>query len=122
MIAYSTLGTDDMDRSIAFYDAVFGAIDGERLSTEPTWTVYGRSGERPKVALTPPYDKRAAQPGNGPMLAFETDANAKVDAFHAAALAHGGSDEGRPGVREGTAYAAYARDPDGNKLCVFCKV
>ena len=122
MIAYSTLGTNDMDRSIRFYDAVFGAIGGARETTTPTWTVYGRDGERPKVALTPPYDTRAAKPGNGPMLAFETDAHAKVDAFHAAALANGGSDEGLPGVREGTHYVAYARDPEGNKLCVFAKV
>ena len=121
MIAYSTLGTNDMDRSIRFYDAVFGAIGGARETTTPTWTVYGREGERPKVALTEPYDTRAAKPGNGPMLAFETDAHAKVDAFHAAALANGGSDEGLPGVREGTHYVAYARDPEGNKLCVFAK-
>jgi catechol 2,3-dioxygenase-like lactoylglutathione lyase family enzyme len=119
MIAYATFGTNDMDRSITFYDAVFGAIGGTRLTTTPTWTVYGRDGERAKVCLTLPYDKRAALPGNGTMLAFETDSRDKVDAFHAAALAQGGSDAGLPGVREGTHYAAYVRDPEGNKLCVF---
>ncbi|WOE76532.1 VOC family protein [Alterisphingorhabdus coralli] len=119
MIAYSTLGTNDMDRSIRFYDAVFGAIGGVREVTGETWTRYGREGERAKVCLTPPYDGQAAQSGNGPMLAFETTDRASVDAFHAAALAQGGADAGEPGIREGTHYVAYVRDPDGNKLCVF---
>lgn len=119
MIAYSTLGTNNMDRSIAFYDAVFGAIGGAREETSPSWTRYGRAGERAKVCLTQPFDQGLATSGNGTMLAFETVGHAAVDAFHAAALANGGTDEGLPGVREGTHYVAYARDPDGNKLCVF---
>ena len=119
MIAYSTLGTNDMDRSIAFYDAVFGALGGVREVTSPTWTRYGRVGERAKVCLAVPFDGRAASFGNGTMLAFEAPNRAAVDAFHAAALALGGSDEGEPGIREDTHYVAYARDPDGNKLCAF---
>ena len=58
------------------------------------------------------------------MLAFLAADRAAVDAFHAAALAHGGDDEGPPGVREGmdpVFYAAYVRDPDGNKLCAFVR-
>ena len=119
MIAYSTLGTNDMDRSIAFYDAVFGALGGVRELTTPTWTRYGREGERAKVCLTAPFDRQHATSGNGTMLAFEAPHQEAVDAFHAAALAQGGADEGIPGLREGTHYVAYARDPDGNKLCAF---
>jgi catechol 2,3-dioxygenase-like lactoylglutathione lyase family enzyme len=119
MIAYSTLGTNDMDRSIAFYDAVFGALGGVRELTTATWTRYGRAGERAKVCLTTPFDRQRATFGNGTMLAFEARDHASIDAFHSAALAHGGADEGAPGVREGTHYAAYVRDPDGNKLCAF---
>ena len=119
MIAYSTLGTNDMDRSIAFYDAVFGAIGGARESTSAEWTQYGREGERAKVCLTLPYDRQSATHGNGAMLAFEASDHAAVDAFHAAALEHGGTDAGEPRVRQGTHYVAYARDPEGNKLCVF---
>jgi catechol 2,3-dioxygenase-like lactoylglutathione lyase family enzyme len=119
MIAYSTLGTNDMDRSIAFYDAVFGALGGVRELTTATWTRYGRAGERAKVCLTTPFNRQRATLGNGSMLAFEARDHASIDAFHAAALAHGGADEGAPGVREGTHYAAYVRDPDGNKLCAF---
>jgi catechol 2,3-dioxygenase-like lactoylglutathione lyase family enzyme len=119
LIAYSTLGTNDMDRSIAFYDAVFGALAGVRELTTPTWTRYGREGERAKVCLTAPFDRQPATFGNGTMLAFEARDRAAIDAFHAAALAQGGSDEGAPGLREGTHYVAYVRDPDGNKLCAF---
>ena len=119
MIAYCTLGTNDMARSIAFYDAVFGALRVERELTTPTWTRYGRAGERAKFCLTMPFDRKHATSGNGSMLAFEVPDHAAVDAFHAAALANGGVDEGAPGLREGTHYAAYARDPDGNKLCAF---
>jgi catechol 2,3-dioxygenase-like lactoylglutathione lyase family enzyme len=119
MIAYSTLGTNDMDRSIAFYDAVFGALGGVRELATAAWTRYGRAGERAKVCLTAPFDRQRATFGNGSMLAFEAHDGAAVDAFHAAALAQGGADEGAPGLREGTHYVAYARDPDGNKLCAF---
>jgi catechol 2,3-dioxygenase-like lactoylglutathione lyase family enzyme len=119
MIAYATLGTNNMDRSIVFYDAVLGALGAVRDVTSPTWTRYLRPGERGKVCLTPPYDGGAATFGNGTMLAFEGPDYAAIDAFHAAALALGGSSEGEPGLREGTHYVAYVRDPDGNKLCAF---
>jgi catechol 2,3-dioxygenase-like lactoylglutathione lyase family enzyme len=121
VIAYCTLGTNDMDRSIAFYDRVLGAVGAVRESTSPTWTRYGRTGERAKICLTPPFNGEPATFGNGTMLAVEAPDYASVDAFHAAALAHGGSDEGAPGIREDTHYVAYVRDPDGNKLCAFTR-
>jgi catechol 2,3-dioxygenase-like lactoylglutathione lyase family enzyme len=124
MIAYSTLGANDMDRAIAFYDPVFAALGAIRETTSPTWTGYGRPGDRAKFFLTRPFDRNAATAGNGAMLAFLAPDRAAVDAFHAAALAHGGTDEGPPGVREGmnpVFYAAYVRDPDGNKLCAFVR-
>ncbi|MFM7403534.1 MAG: VOC family protein [Erythrobacter sp.] len=119
MIAYATLGTNDMDRAITFFDAVLAPIGCQREETSANWTRYGRPGERPKMCLTTPFNHQSAAGGNGAMLAFETASHAAVDAFHAAALAHGGTDEGTPGIREGTHYVAYVRDPDGNKLCVF---
>jgi len=119
MIAYSTLGTNNMERSIAFYDAVFQAIGGSREITTEKWVQYGRGTERGKVCLTPPYDGNSASFGNGAMLAFEAKSRKSVDDFHAAALENGGIDSGKPGVREGTHYVAYVRDPEGNKLCVF---
>ena len=70
-----------------------------------------------------PHDKKDATPGNGAMVAFEAATRAAVDAFHAAALAGGGSDEGPPGLRthyHPDYYGAYVRDPEGNKLCAVC--
>ena len=124
MIAYSTLGVNDMNRAIAFYDAVFAPLGGVRDTTSETWTGYTRAGDRAKFFLTRPFDQCAATSGNGVMLAFLAGDRAAVEAFHAAALAQGGADEGPPGVREGmnpVFYAAYVRDPDGNKLCAFVR-
>lgn len=124
MIAYSTVGVNDMDRAIAFYDAVFAPLGARRITTSATWTGYARRGEAGRFFLTRPYDGQAATGGNGAMLAFLAPSREAVDAFHAAALGHGGSDEGPPGVREGLKpvfYAAYVRDPDGAKLCAFVR-
>jgi catechol 2,3-dioxygenase-like lactoylglutathione lyase family enzyme len=124
MIAYSTLGVNDMDRAITFYDAVFAPLGAARDTTSPTWTGYIRPGDRGRFFLTRPFDRGAATGGNGTMLAFQADDRSAVDAFHQKALAHGGVDEGPPGVREGmnpVFYAAYVRDPDGNKLCAFVR-
>ena len=119
MLAYVTQGVNDMGRAIAFYDAVFAPLGAERGVTSETWTSYARPGERARVCLVRPFDGKAASAGNGQMLAMEAPDKAGVDAFHAAALAHGGTEEGLPGVREETHYVAYVRDPDGNKLCAF---
>jgi catechol 2,3-dioxygenase-like lactoylglutathione lyase family enzyme len=124
LIAYSTVGVNDMTRAIAFYDAVFAALGAVRDTTSETWTGYSRAGDRGKFFLTRPFDRAAATAGNGTMLAFLAEDRASIDAFHAAALAAGGADEGPPGVREGmnpVFYAAYVRDPDGNKLCAFVR-
>jgi catechol 2,3-dioxygenase-like lactoylglutathione lyase family enzyme len=124
MIAYSTVGVNDMASAIAFYDAVFAPLEGARETTSETWTGYRRSGEGAWFFLTRPFDRGAATAGNGAMLAFLAKDRTSVDAFHAAALVHGGACEGAPGVREGmnpVFYAAYVRDPDGAKLCAFVR-
>lgn len=125
MIGYATVGTNDLERARAFYDALFAEIGGRRLMQfdESGFTLYGTGGRAPGVAVTRPYDGGAAAPGNGAMIAIVVDARAKVDSLHARALALGGSDEGAPGLRtpEGDRafYGAYFRDLDGNKFCVF---
>ena len=124
MFSYSTLGVNDMDRAIAFYDAVFAPLGRKRDTTSRTWTGYSEAGDKTKFFLTRPFNRQEATGGNGTMLAFLAADRASVDAFHAAALAQGGSDEGLPGVREGmnpVFYAAYVRDPDGNKLCAYVR-
>ena len=124
MIAYSTIGVNDMDRAIRFYDAAFAALGAVRDTTSETWTGYTRAGDRAKFFLTRPFDRAAANGGNGAMLAFLGTDREAIDRFHAAALANGGTCEGPPGVREGmnpVFYAAYVRDCDGNKLCAFVR-
>ena len=124
MIAYSTIGVNDMGRAIGFYDAAFAALGAVRDTTSDTWTGYSRAGDRAKFFLTRPFDRAEASGGNGAMLAFLAADRAAVDGFHAAALVAGGVCEGPPGVREGmnpVFYAAYVRDPDGNKLCAFVR-
>jgi catechol 2,3-dioxygenase-like lactoylglutathione lyase family enzyme len=124
MLAYSTVGVTDMDRAIAFYDAAFAPLGARREETSPTWTGYVREGEAARFFLTRPFNREPATAGNGAMLAFHVRTREAVDAFHAAAMANGGADEGPPGVRPGmnpVFYAAYVRDPDGNKLCAFTR-
>lgn len=124
MLAYSTIGVNDMGRAIAFYDAAFAPLGAVRDTTSDTWSGYSRAGDRAKFFLTRPFDRAAASGGNGAMLAFLATDRTAVDDFHAAALATGGTCDGPPGVREGmnpVFYAAYVRDPDDNKLCAFVR-
>ncbi|QUD89451.1 VOC family protein [Phenylobacterium montanum] len=124
MLAYSTLGVNHMAQAVVFYDAVFAPLGVTRDTTSKTWTGYSRAGEKARFFLTRPFDGGEATTGNGVMLAFLAPDRAAVDAFHAAALEHGGRDEGPPGVREGmdpVFYAAYVRDLDGHKLCAFVR-
>jgi catechol 2,3-dioxygenase-like lactoylglutathione lyase family enzyme len=125
MILYSTVGTDDMRRAVEFYDALFGALGvGRAPNWTDGWAGWGGSyDEGYGFWVCAPFDKRAPDPGNGTMIAFRAKDEAQVQAFHATALKHGGSDEGPPGTRsyyEPWFYVAYVRDPDGNKLaCVY---
>ena len=127
MIGYVTLGTNDIVRARAYYDALLGSIGARRLMEFPDqlggFTLWGTGWGSPGIALTRPYNGQAAVPGNGNMVAIVMDSRDKVDAFHERALELGGSDEGAPGVRgeEGPRafYGAYFRDPEGNKICAF---
>lgn len=125
MIGYATVGTNDIDKARAFYDALFGSIGAKRIMEFPEngFTMYGTSLGRPAVAVTRPYNGEPATIGNGSMVAIVLDGRDNVDAFHAKALELGGTDEGAPGLRspegEGAFYGAYFRDLDGNKFCAF---
>jgi catechol 2,3-dioxygenase-like lactoylglutathione lyase family enzyme len=120
MIGYVTLGTNDLPRAARFYDAIAGELGVDRFMEGDTHIAWGVAGASAGVAVTKPFDGRAASVGNGTMVALEAKDPAQVDRLHAIALEHGGSDEGAPGVRGGGFYAAYFRDPDGNKLNAFC--
>jgi len=125
MIGYSVVGTDDIDRARAYYDALLGEIGARRVMQfdESGFTMYGTGGRKPGLAVSPPYDGAGASPGNGNMVALAMEKRADVDRLHAKAMELGSKDEGAPGLRtpEGDKafYGAYFRDPDGNKLCAY---
>ncbi|MFL7962155.1 MULTISPECIES: VOC family protein [unclassified Pseudomonas] len=114
------IGTNNIEQSRRFYDAVLGALGLKRLGDMPSSSFYG--AEVPELMITAPIDGKPASAGNGITISFASASRAAVDAFHAAALSNGGSCAGKPGPRPvaPTAYGAYVRDPDGNKLATYC--
>lgn len=120
MIGYVTLGTNKYDEAAAFYDALMKEIGASRVMEGDTFIAWSTAPGKPAISIIKPADGNAATVGNGVMVAFAMDSTDKVDAFHAKALALGGTDEGEPGLRFGNFYAGYFRDRDGNKLNAFC--
>jgi catechol 2,3-dioxygenase-like lactoylglutathione lyase family enzyme len=118
MIGYVTVGTNDFGRATRFYDALFAEMGGKR-SMEFDGFIVWSTGKGPGFAIARPYDGKPATVGNGVMVALAAGSKEKVDALYQKALALGGTDEGKPGPRSDTFYAAYFRDPDGNKLNAF---
>jgi catechol 2,3-dioxygenase-like lactoylglutathione lyase family enzyme len=114
------LGTNDIERARAFYDATLQVIGYPPAERDPHRAQYVLPGT-PPLMIGPPYNGLAAKFGNGTMVGFVASSKTEVDAFHAAALSHGGSCEGPPGPREYAPdfYGAYVRDPDGNKLSIY---
>ena len=119
MIGYVTLGTKDLARGASFYDAIAAELGTGRMMEGDGFIAWGTRGGGAGIGLMKPYDGRPASVGNGTMVALEAKDEAQVQRLHAIALANGGSDEGAPGLRGGGFYAAYFRDPDGNKLNAF---
>ena len=119
MIGYVTVGTNDLPRAAKFYDALAAEMETPRMMEFETFIAWGKPGGAAGIAATKPFDGSAASVGNGVMVALEARDNAQVDRLYAIALANGGSDEGAPGPRGDGFYAAYFRDPDGNKLNAY---
>ncbi len=127
MIAYVTVGADDIQRARRFYSAFLPAL-GFGLKVGPEGLSYalpvepGQSPVLPDFYVKPTFDGRPASAGNGSMVAFEARSQKQVRDLHAAALSAGGSDEGQPGFRAAYGphfYVGYLRDPQGNKIAIF---
>ena len=122
MFSHVTLGTNDWAAVKPFWAAVMEALSIPVMFEYDGGIAYGEA-TGPKLFVGPPFDGQPATNGNGTHVAFIADNRAKVDAFHAAAMANGGTDEGPPGPRphyHKNYYGAYVRDPDGNKLQAVC--
>ena len=120
MIGYVTFGTNDLPRAAKFYDAIASEMGTGRMMDFETFIAWGRPDGPAGIAATKPFDGETASVGNGTMVALQAKDRAQVDKLYEVALANGGSDEGAPGPRgDDGFYAAYFRDPDGNKLNAF---
>ena len=127
MIAYVTVGADDIAFAKRFYSAFLPAL-GYDLEEGPEGLSYampvqpGQASVLPEFYVKPPFDGCPASAGNGSMVAFEARNQKQVRDLHAAALVAGGSDEGQPGFRASYGpnfYVGYLRDPQGNKIALF---
>ncbi len=113
------LGAKDVASSTKFYDAVLAPLGVKNLGPfGDGWVLYGK--DKPAFLIAKPGNGQEAS-SNGVTVGFAAATTADVDAFHAAGLANGGTDEGAPGKRSHLpgAYAAYLRDPAGNKICTY---
>jgi catechol 2,3-dioxygenase-like lactoylglutathione lyase family enzyme len=122
MFSHVTLGTDDWQRARPFWIAVMEVL-GHPVMFEREGGIAFGTPTSPKTFVGPPFNGDEARPGNGVHIAYLVADRGTVDAFHAAALAHGGTDEGALGLRphyHANYYGAYVRDPDGNKLQAVC--
>jgi catechol 2,3-dioxygenase-like lactoylglutathione lyase family enzyme len=120
MIGYATLGTNDLPRAAAFYDALFADMGAKRLWDSPSGIGWGVSMDTPSLAVMKPFDGQPATRGNGTMIGLVVQKPQQVDALYKKALALGATDEGPAGPRGSGFYVGYFRDLDGNKLCFFC--
>lgn len=123
MFSHITIGSNDIERSKSFYDAIFAAIGGNPGIQDPKGRlIYMHNGGM--LLVTKPIDGKAATHANGGTIGIAIDSPERVDAWHDAGVNAGGTSiEDPPGTRmiegAGSLYLAYLRDPDGNKLCAL---
>ena len=122
MFSHVMIGSNDLDRTKRFYDALFAAVGGKSSMDDGHGRlVYAHHGGY--LMITKPIDGNSATGANGGTIGFAMDGPDQVDAWHAAGVANGGTTvENPPGPRDGSVgklYLAYLRDPDGNKLCAL---
>ena len=121
LVSHVSVGVTDVSRAGVFYDALMGALGARRLMEHGVGIGYGRNF--PEFWAARPHDGRDAKGGNGAHVCFNAGSPEVVQRFHAAGLAAGGFDEGAPGRRPHYApgyFAAFLRDPDGNKIEAMC--
>ncbi|MEM0987078.1 MAG: VOC family protein [Pseudomonadota bacterium] len=119
MLAYVTLGSNNIEKALEFYDAFMPVMGAKRVFDNGRLYFYGTGPDAPMFAIGGPYDEKEATCGNGVMPALACDSREKVDAAYAKAMELGAVDDGGPGERvPGMFYGAYFRDPEGHKICL----
>ncbi len=121
MFTHVVIGTNDLPKAQAFYDGVLATLGAKRMMDMGDKASLWGAGA-PQFMVTLPANGQPASYANGGTIGLAASTRDAVHAFHEKALELGGSCEGAPGPRQfsPTAYAAYIRDPDGNKLCAYC--
>jgi len=120
MIGYITIGTNNFDKALSFYDELMELMGERRLWVTDSMAAWGTSRENPAFCIAKPFNDQQATIGNGVMIALRVDSQELVKAVHAKAIELGGSDEGAPGPRGNHGfYGGYFRDLDGNKLNAY---
>jgi predicted lactoylglutathione lyase len=119
MIAYVTMGTNDLPRAARFYDELLALLNAKRVWEMDRSIGWSTSVHAPAISVIKPYDGAAASVGNGYMVALAASSKAQVDALHRKAIELGAKDEGAAGPRGDHYYAGYFRDLDGNKVALF---
>jgi catechol 2,3-dioxygenase-like lactoylglutathione lyase family enzyme len=117
IMSHVSIGTNNVERSLAFYDRVLGALGASRIMEHPGAIAYGKSF--PEFWVQIPYDGKPASTGNGVHFGFLANSKADVDAFYQAAIEAGAQPDGPPGPREeysAAYYGCFVRDPDGHKI------
>ena len=126
MIGYVMVGTNDLNKSITYYDALLDLLDLKRVDTSDDYAAYApkNNPENIEFYVTKPANGDKANFGNGTQISFIAEAKEVVEKFHELAVKLGGKSEGGPGERpEGSkVYYSYIRDLDGNKICVFTNI
>jgi catechol 2,3-dioxygenase-like lactoylglutathione lyase family enzyme len=120
MIGYATLGTNDLAKASAFYDALLGEIGAKRMMADDHITIWTDGKGAGMLSVIVPNDGKAATVGNGAMIALAVDNLATIEKLHAKALELGATDEGAPGARGETMNFGYIRDLEGHKIAFFC--
>ena len=118
MLLAVSVGTNNLESSVAFYDEVLSVLGIARLVLNDKEAGYGIPGNTALFYVNVPFDCEMATFGNGVQISFAAKDRHAVDRFHERALKFGATDEGAPGERSYSPgyYGAYCRDPSGNKL------
>ena len=124
VVGFIMVGTNDLEKSCKFYDAVFVHLGLKKVTITERYIGYGHLGEDNgvKFYITKPHNKEAATVGNGTMVALSAETKEAVDKFHKTALENGAVNEGEPGARSDGNYYGYIRDLDGNKITARCVI